>query len=86
MDLKHPFNNNRPYGGRKISMVVIKNYSWRELQEVLPVLTEKEAFDLMQFERLSAKRQMVLKRLHQKFTILRAKRERKEILSDAIGE
>jgi hypothetical protein len=63
-------------------MVFIKSYSWRELQEVLSTLTEQEASDLLVYERLHGKRSMIITRLHQRFTILRAKRERETLLAE----
>jgi len=63
-------------------MVPIKSYSWRELQDILSTLTEQEASDLLVYERLHGKRSMIITRLHQRYTTLRAKRERIELLKN----
>ena len=57
--------------------------NWRQLNKILPTLDEYEVFRLLEDERKGEKRQTVLIRLHQRYTILRATRERTEILGDA---
>lgn len=57
--------------------------NWRELNRVLPDLDEDAVRQLLEDERRGDQRQTVLIRLHQRYTILRAARERKEILGDA---
>lgn len=54
--------------------------NWRQLNKILPTLDEYEVFRLLEDERKNEKRQTVLIRLHQRYTILRATRERTEIL------
>lgn len=54
--------------------------NWRDLNKILPTLDEYEVFRLLEEERKGEKRQTVLIRLHQRYTILRATRERMEIL------
>jgi DNA-binding transcriptional ArsR family regulator len=56
------------------------NLSWRALNEKLTKLTEKEVLTLLNEEREGNQRISVLSRLHQRYTILRAIRERVEIL------
>jgi len=56
------------------------NLSWRALNEKLIKLTEKEVLDLLNAEREGEQRISMLSRLHQRYTILRAARERAEIL------
>ena len=56
--------------------------NWRQLNKILPTLDEYEVFRLLEDERKGEKRQTVLIRLHQRYTILRAARERTEILGD----
>jgi DNA-binding transcriptional ArsR family regulator len=56
------------------------NLSWRALNEKLTKLTEKEVLTLLTEEREGEQRISVLSRLHQRYTILRAIRERAEIL------
>ena len=57
--------------------------NWRQLNKILPTLDEYEVFRLLENERKGEKRQTVLIRLHQRYTILRATRERTEILGGA---
>jgi len=56
--------------------------NWRELNQVLPTLDEDTVRRLLEEERKGEQRQTVLVRLHQRYTILRAARERAEILGD----
>lgn len=56
------------------------NLSWRVLNAKLTKLTEKEVLGLLNAEREGEQRISVLSRLHQRYTILRAIRERAEIL------
>lgn len=58
----------------------MKNLPWRSLNEKLPKLNEKEVLALLDDERAGSQRISVLLRLHQRYTILRATRERAEIL------
>lgn len=46
-------------------------------------MTEQEVLALLGIERQTAKRVTVLERLHQRYTTLRAARERAEILKEA---
>jgi hypothetical protein len=57
--------------------------SWRKLNDQLSTMTEAQVLDLLTEERKSAKRVTVLERLHQRYTTLRAARERAEILKGA---
>jgi len=58
--------------------------NWRELNKVLPTLDEDTVRRLLDDERKGEQRQTVLIRLHQRYTILRAARERGEILGDVV--
>ena len=58
--------------------------SWRKLNDKLSTMTEEEVLALLNNERQTAKRVTVLERLHQRYTTLRAARERVEILKEAI--
>ena len=58
--------------------------TWRSLNNVLHSLTEQEVLDLLTEERSTLRRSSMLKRLHQRYTALRADRERIEIMKDAI--
>jgi hypothetical protein len=57
--------------------------NWRKLNETLVDMNEKEVLALLDDERANRRRVTVLTRLHQRYTILRAARERKEILAEA---
>ena len=58
--------------------------SWRKLNDKLSTMSEQEVLSLLTEERQTAKRVTVLERLHQRYTTLRAARERAEILKEAI--
>lgn len=58
--------------------------SWRKLNDQLSTMTEQQVLDLLTNERQTGKRVTVLERLHQRYTTLRAARERAEILKEAI--
>lgn len=55
--------------------------NWRELNETLNSLDEQKVLALLNEERKDRRRVTVLTRLHQRYTILRAARERREILA-----
>jgi hypothetical protein len=57
--------------------------NWREINKVLPDLDEDAVLRLLDAERKGEQRVTVLVRLHQRYTMLRAARERMEILGDA---
>jgi len=56
--------------------------NWREINKALPELDEDAVLRLLHKERKGEQRQTVLIRLHQRYTMLRAARERMEILGD----
>ena len=58
--------------------------SWRKLNDKLSTMSEQEVLELLTEERQAAKRVTVLERLHQRYTTLRAARERAEILKEAL--
>lgn len=57
--------------------------NWRELNKRLNLLSEEEVLALLEAERKGARRVTLLERLHQRYTALRAARERIEILKEA---
>lgn len=57
--------------------------TWRKLNAELKTLDEAKVLEMLMAERRSAKRVSVLERLHQRYTALRASRERIEILQEA---
>ena len=58
-------------------------YSWRKLNKELALMTEERVLELLNAELAGAKRISILERLHQRYTALRAMRERLEILKEA---
>jgi hypothetical protein len=56
--------------------------NWRTLCAGLTALTEAEVWDLLTAERKGARRSVILRRLHQRYGILRAARERLEIYNE----
>ena len=58
--------------------------NWRELNDVLNGLDEQKILTLLNEERVTRRRVTVMTRLHQRYTILRAARERRELLNDAV--
>lgn len=55
-------------------------YSWRELNSKLSGMSEPELLELIESELKGAKRTTVLVRLHQRYTMVRAARERDEMI------
>jgi hypothetical protein len=58
--------------------------TWRKLNDQLALMSEEDVLALLANERATTKRVSVLERLHQRYTTLRAARERQEILKEAI--
>ena len=58
-------------------------HNWREINRMLPDLDEDTVWRLLEDERKGEQRVTVLIRLHQRYTMLRAARERMEILGNA---
>lgn len=58
--------------------------NWRSLNASINELSEQQVLDLLNSEREGEKRISMLQRLHQRYTSLRAARERVEILQEAI--
>ena len=57
--------------------------TWRQLNNELKTFDEQKVLDMLTHERGHAKRVVVLERLHQRYTMLRASRERIELLQEA---
>jgi hypothetical protein len=57
--------------------------NWRQLNKELALLSEERVLALLNEERAGARRISILERLHQRYTSLRAARERIEILKEA---
>lgn len=59
------------------------NPNWRKLNKDLPLMSEDQVLEMLNQERSGPRRVSVLERLHQRYTTLRAARERREILREA---
>ena len=57
--------------------------SWRKLNDQLSSMTEDQVFEMLTAERRGAKRATILERLHQRYSAMRASRERIEIMNEA---
>jgi hypothetical protein len=57
--------------------------NWRKLNKELALLNEEQVLALLNEERGGRRRLSILERLHQRYTALRAARERIEILKEA---
>ena len=58
--------------------------TWRKLNDKLALMSEEDVLALLNEERATTMRISVLARLHQRYTTLRAARERAEILKGAV--
>lgn len=58
--------------------------NWRNLNKQLNMLSETEVLQMLDQERHGPRRVTFLERLHQRYTMLRAARERVEILKEAV--
>lgn len=58
--------------------------TWRKLNDQLALMSEEDVLALLNKERATTKRSTMLARLHQRYSTLRAARERQEILKEAI--
>lgn len=62
----------------------MERLNWRSLNAIINNKTEEEVLELLAHERQTERRISMLQRLHQRYTILRAARERVEILKEAV--
>lgn len=62
----------------------MERLNWRSLNAIINDKTEEEVLALLNHERQTERRISMLQRLHQRYTILRAARERVEIIKEAI--
>ena len=53
---------------------------WRAMNKLIPSLTELEIKAMLDEEAVTLRRKTALQRLHQRFCILRAARERRELM------
>lgn len=64
----------------------MKNVTWRSLNDKLNNMSEKEVLELLDNERAGPRRVSLLERLHQRYTMLRANRERAEIFNEGAAK
>lgn len=57
--------------------------SWRKMNDQLSSMTEDQVFEMLTAERRGARRATILERLHQRYSAMRASRERIEIMNEA---
>jgi hypothetical protein len=57
--------------------------NWRKLNKELALMSEDQVLQLLNHERANQRRISILERLHQRYTMLRCERERREILREA---
>ncbi len=62
----------------------MSRWNWRSLNAKINDMNEEEVLELLNEERIGERRISMLQRLHQRYTALRAARERVEILKGAI--
>jgi hypothetical protein len=62
----------------------MERLNWRSLNAIINDKTEEEVRELLNHERQTERRISMLQRLHQRYTILRAARERVEIIKEAV--
>lgn len=55
-------------------------HTWRSLNTILHTLPEEEVLALLEEEKVGAKRTTIITRLHQRYSLLRMIRERKDLL------
>jgi len=61
----------------------LKKLTWRNLNHILVTKTEEEVLQMLNEEQVTGRRVVVLKRLHQRYNVLRVSRERVELLNGA---
>lgn len=58
--------------------------NWRNLNKQLNLLSEQQVLQMLNDERAGPRRVTFLERLHQRYTMLRAARERIELMKEAV--
>ena len=66
-------------------MKKVTRVTWRDLNDSMATLTEKDVFKLLEQERTTHKRCRIMCRLHQRYSSLRVAREREELILEAIN-
>lgn len=60
----------------------MSDFTWRTLNDNLPMLNEQQVLAELTAERKGKRRHVILLRLHQRYCMLRMERERAEILNE----
>jgi hypothetical protein len=59
------------------------NHTWRGLNVALKTLDEQKVLEMLNHERATEGRASILRRIHQRYNVLRVSRERIELLQQA---
>ena len=59
------------------------NHTWRGLNVALKTLDEQKVLEMLNHERATEARASILRRIHQRYNVLRVSRERIELLQEA---
>jgi len=59
------------------------NHTWRGLNVALKTLDEQMVLEMLNHERATESRASILRRIHQRYNVLRVSRERIELLQQA---
>ena len=59
------------------------NHTWRGLNVALKTLDEQKVLEMLNHERATESRASILRRIHQRYNVLRVSRERIELLQQA---
>jgi len=59
------------------------NHTWRGLNTALKTLDEQMVLEMLNHERATESRASILRRIHQRYNVLRVSRERIELLQQA---
>jgi hypothetical protein len=59
------------------------NHTWRGLNVALKTLDEQKVLEMLNHERATESRASILRRIHQRYNVLRVSRERIELLQEA---
>jgi len=58
-------------------------HTWRGLNAALKTLDEQKVLEMLNYERANEARAVILRRIHQRYNMLRVARERIELLQEA---
>jgi len=64
--------------------MIIAIMSWRDMLEKLPKMNEETLREAINYEVATYKRKLIITRMHQRYSRLRADRERKQLLNQEI--